>query len=77
VNTECVPRYLHEIAQRQSDLGLLDYSALPVQSASTDDFDALERERLRQCVERYGGDHTLVGLADEELVGALGLVRRD
>jgi ATP-dependent DNA helicase RecG len=74
---ECVPLYPHEIAQRQSDLGLLDYSALPVLSASPDDFDPLERERLRGCIERYGGDRSLVGLADAELDGALGLVRRE
>src|SRR5262249_6429841 len=53
---ECVPLYPHEFAQRQSDLGLLDYSALPIASASPSDFDPLERERLRQCIERYGGD---------------------
>ncbi len=74
---ECGPLFPHEIAQRQSDLGLLDYSALPVPAATLDEFDPLERERLRQCVERYNGDRTLIGLADEELVGALGLVRRD
>jgi ATP-dependent DNA helicase RecG len=74
---ECVPLYPHEISQRQSDLGLLDYTALPLATASLTDFDPLERERLRQCVERYGGDRTLIGLGDEELVGALGLVRRD
>ena len=68
--------YPHEIAQRQSDLGQLDYSALTVPAASVADFDPLELERLRQCVERYGGDHNLVGLADEELIGALGLIRR-
>ncbi len=74
---ECVPLYPHEIAQRHSDLGLLDYSALPVVSASVDDFDPLERARLRECIERYGGDRSLIGLADAELDGALGLVRRD
>ncbi len=74
---ECVPFYPHEFAQRQSDLGLLDYSALPIPSASAQDFDPLERERLRQCVERYGGDRSLLSLADDELDGALGLIRRD
>ena len=75
---ECVPFYPHEFAQRQSDLGLLDYSQLlPVPSASQQDFDPLERERLRQCIERYGGERSLIGLADEELDGALGLIRRD
>jgi ATP-dependent DNA helicase RecG len=72
-----VPLYPHEFAQRQSDLGLLDYSALPIVSASLQDFDPLERERLRQCIERYGGDRSLIGLADEDLDGALGLIRRD
>jgi ATP-dependent DNA helicase RecG len=74
---ECVPFYPHEFAQRQSDLGLLDYSALPIPSASARDFDPLERERLRQCVERYGGDRSLISLADDELDGALGLIRSD
>ena len=56
---ECIPFYPHEFAQRQSDLGLLDYSSLPVPSASLQDFDPLERERLRQCIERYGGERSL------------------
>lgn len=74
---ECGPLYPHEISQRHADLGLLDYSSLPVPTASIEDFDPLERERLRQCVERYGGDRSLIGLAEIELVGALGLVRRE
>lgn len=74
---ECGPLFPHEISQRQSDLGILDYSALPVSMASLTDFDPLERERLRQCVERYGGDRSLIGLADDELIGSLGLVRRE
>lgn len=73
---QCVPFYPHEFVSRQSDLGALDYSALAVAGASYEDFDPLERERLRQLIERYGGDRTLVGLSDEELEGALGLVRR-
>jgi len=74
---ECVPFYPHEFARRQSDLGLLDYSALPMPAASPEDFDPLERERLRQSIERYGGDRSLLALADEELDGALGLLRRE
>ncbi len=74
---QCVPFYPHEFASRQSDLGLLDYSALPVVGASPADFDPLERERLRQMVERYGGDRNLLALSDTELDGALGLVRRE
>ncbi|MBI3302606.1 MAG: putative DNA binding domain-containing protein, partial [Deltaproteobacteria bacterium] len=74
---QCVPFYPHEFVQRQSDVGLLDYSALPVAEATPQDFDPLERERLRQMVERYGGDRSLLGLSDEELDGALGFVRRE
>jgi ATP-dependent DNA helicase RecG len=72
---ECVPFLPHEFATRESDLGLLDYSALPVREASVEDFDPLERQRLRQLIERLGGDRTLLGLEDAELDGALGLVR--
>jgi ATP-dependent DNA helicase RecG len=71
---ECVPFYPHEFARRQSDLGLVDYSALPVAAATVADLDPLERERLRQFVERYHGDRSLLGLRDLELDGALGLV---
>ncbi len=74
---ECVPFYPHEYTRRLSDLGQLDQSALSVPEATTSDFDPLERERLRQFVERYGGDRTLLGLDDAELDGALGLVRRE
>lgn len=74
---QCVPFYPYEFAGRQSDLGTLDYSALSVTGASHDDLDPLERERLRQLIERFGGDRTLIGLSDEELEGALGLSRRE
>ncbi|MBD2774653.1 RNA-binding domain-containing protein [Iningainema tapete] len=72
---QCTPFYPHEFASRQSDLGVMDYSSLPVVGASVADFDPLERERLRQLIERYGGDRTLLSLRDEELDGALGFVR--
>lgn len=74
---QCVPFYPHEFAQRQADLRLVDYSNLPVAGATVKDFDILERERLRQMIERYGGDRNLLQLSDEELDGALGFVRRD
>lgn len=73
----CVPFYPHEFIQREASLGVLDYTALPVMDASPDDFDPLERERLRQMITRYGGDITLGGLDDRELEGALGFVRRE
>lgn len=74
---QCVPFYPHEFVQRESNLGLLDYSAMPVIDTSPDDIDPLERERLRQMIERYGGDSTLIGLGDQELDGALGFVRQE
>lgn len=74
---ENVPFYPHEIVQRQSQLGMLDYSAMPVEGAARDDLDPLERQRLRQMVERYGGDRALLDLSDVELDGALGLVKRE
>jgi ATP-dependent DNA helicase RecG len=74
---ECVPFYPHEFVQRQSDLGLIDYSALSVSGLTPDDIDPLERERLRQMIERFGGDRSLIGLSDKELDGALGFVREE
>lgn len=73
---QCLPFYPHEFASRQSDLRALDLSDRPVLEATPDDLDPLERERLRQMVQRLGGDRSLLTLDDEELDGALGLVRR-
>jgi ATP-dependent DNA helicase RecG len=52
-----------------------DYSSLPIAGATVADFDPLERERLRQLIERYGGERTLLSLNDEDMDGALGFVR--
>jgi ATP-dependent DNA helicase RecG len=71
---ECVPFLPHEFASRESDLRLVDYSALPVAGSSVDDLDPTERQRLRQAVETNRGDRALLGLEDRELDGALGLV---
>jgi ATP-dependent DNA helicase RecG len=73
---EDLPVFPTEMITRQGDLGILDYSALPLESASVGDFDPLERARLRQMIERYRGDQVLLSLTDEELDGALGLVQR-
>jgi ATP-dependent DNA helicase RecG len=73
---ECVPFFPHEWDRRASDFGQLDISALPVQDATLADFNPLERERLRQMIERLGGDQSLLRLSDDELDGALGLIRR-
>lgn len=71
---EAVPFYPHEFLQRQSALGLIDPSATPIPSLKAEDLNALERQRIREAIRRYGGDMALLPLADEELDGALGLV---
>lgn len=72
---ECVPFLPHEFPARESDLGRADYSALFVAGATVSDLDGLERQRLRQVIERYGGDRSLIDLNDEAFDGALGLTR--
>lgn len=71
---QAVPFYPHEFVQRISSLGLADPSALPLPALTPDDLNPLERQRVREAIRRYGGDSSLVPLADEELDGALGLV---
>jgi len=71
---EVVPLYSHEIIQRQSALGLIDPSAIPLTALTVEDLNPLERQRIREAIRRYGGDSSLLPLADEELDGALGLV---
>lgn len=73
---ECVPMLPHERESRMTSLGLIDVSAQPVTGATLADLDPLERERLRQAVQQYGGDRVLLELDDEALDGALGLTTR-
>lgn len=72
---ENVAMYPYEFATRLSDLRLLDYSAMPLFQSSVKDFDPLETERLKRSISSFSGDRTLLGLADEDLYKALGLVR--
>ena len=74
---ECVPLLPHERSSRASHFGLADASAQPVAGATLADFDPLERERLRQSVQRYGGDRVLLELSDEDMDGALGFTTRN
>lgn len=71
---EAVPFYPHEFIQRQSALGLVDPSAMPLTSLTVEALYPLERQRIREAIRRYGGDVSLIPLADEELDGALGFV---
>jgi ATP-dependent DNA helicase RecG len=73
---ECVAMLPHERSSRVSTFGLVDASAQVVAGARLSDLDPLERERLRQCVQQYGGDRVLLELDDEALDGALGLTAR-
>jgi len=73
---ECVAMLPHDRTSRISSFGLMDVSAQIVAGAKMADLDPLERERLRQCVQQYGGDRVLLELDDESLDGALGLTAR-
>jgi ATP-dependent DNA helicase RecG len=73
---ECAPMLPHERISRASSFGLVDVSAQPVLGCTLADFDPLERERLRQAIQKYGGDRVLLELDDEALDGALGLTQR-
>ena len=71
---ETAPMYPHEISSRLSDLGRLDFSEQPLPDASRDDFSAIEREHLRQLVQKNpNSDQSILGLSDEELERALRL----
>ncbi len=72
---ENMPMYPAMYATRLSDLRLLDYSAMPLFQATTEDFSAVEIERLKNAILVYNGEKTLLSLTDEELYKALGLVR--
>jgi ATP-dependent DNA helicase RecG len=73
---ECVPMLPHERISRASSFGLVDVSAKSVAGCTLADFDPLERERLRQAVQQYGGDRVLLELDDEAMDGALGFTLR-
>lgn len=70
---EAVPFYPHEFIQRQSSLGLTDPSAMPIPDVPAKRLDPLQRLRIRNAIKKYGGDQSLLPLADEELDGAMGL----
>ena len=74
---ENVPMFPTEISTRLSDLRLLDYSVLPLQEATIDDFDPIEIERLKNNILSYNGDKTLLELSDIELFKALGFVKEE
>lgn len=75
---ECVPFLPAEHLSRRTDLRLADASAQVLAGATLDDFDPLQRERLRAVIARNPrSDKALLGLGDEELEGALALTVHD
>ena len=70
---EAVPFYPHEFIQRQSSLGQVDPSALVLDELTANQFDPLQRLRIRNAIKKYGGDSSLLTLSDEEFDAALGL----
>jgi ATP-dependent DNA helicase RecG len=74
---ECAPMLPHDRISRAARFGLIDVSAQPVAGATLADLDPLERERLRQAVQQYGGERVLLELDDEAMDGALGLTARE
>lgn len=71
---QTVAYYPRDHRSRRVDLGLLDFSAQPLQGTTLADLDPLEFERLRQTITRLRGDRSLLDLSDEELAKALRLV---
>ncbi|MDY0134161.1 MAG: ATP-binding protein [Atribacterota bacterium] len=71
---EAVPFYPHEFTQRQSSMSLVDPSATLIEQVEVEQLDPIQRLRIRNAIKKYGGDQSLLPLADEELDNALGLV---
>lgn len=70
----CLPFYPIEHLSRRIQLGLEDLSARPLTSATWEDMDPQEFERLRRFIGSGPGDRRLLGLDDVELAKALKLV---
>lgn len=72
----CIPFHFHKIHSRQADLGLLDYSALPVPEIGWDDLEPIEFSRFRRSIRENASrsDQALLGLSDLDLAKALGAV---
>lgn len=74
---EAVPLYPHEFIQRQSSMGLVDPSAMVLEEVDASQLDPLQRLRIRNAIKKYGGEQPLLTLSDEELDGALGLIKNN
>jgi ATP-dependent DNA helicase RecG len=74
---ECIPFPPHEFGSRLATFRKIDLSAQPVSEATLDDLDPVQRARLRQFIDRNGGDAALLELDDGRFDGALGLTIRE
>lgn len=73
---ECRFLQPYELASRLAELQQVDYSAQAVSSATWDDLNPLEFERLRQTISQNPrADKNLLELPNQELAQALGLVK--
>lgn len=68
------PYYPRDQRSRRIDLGLLDFSARPLEGTMLDSLDPLEFARLRQAITRLHGDTVLLELSDLALAKALQLI---
>ena len=72
---ESVPFYPRDHRSHRIDLGLLDFSAQPMEQAGFDALDPLQFARLRRVIQRLGGDSSTLGLDNSELAKAFKLVK--
>lgn len=72
---ECTPFFPHEFLQRESDLGLLDFSSHIIRESDMDDLDEFEMLHLRKVIQQNSNETYLITLQDEELLKALELVK--
>ncbi|HAL73482.1 MAG TPA: AAA family ATPase [Clostridiales bacterium] len=70
---ETVPMYPFQYSTRLSDLGRYDLTAEPIGSASLNDLDSYEFQRMRRIIRTFRGEDSLLDLSDEELAQALRL----
>lgn len=75
----CVPLHFHEIHSRQANLGLLDYTALPVPDAGWDTLDPREFVRFRGTIadNPSRADQVLLELSDIDIARALGAIQTE
>lgn len=71
---ECVAYEPHSLMMSSFSASGRDWAQLPALGATLEDLDPAEFERFRSMCAAAGGDRSLVALADEEILRALGLL---